>query len=129
MTAVTTNLSLVRGDTDTLTITVSNLGAQGLNAYSDIRFTAKRDLGDADTLAIISKRLNVNNGITITTDGNATTPGVLAVSIAPADTQGLPSGYTIALAYDVRLYDAQGDAYTVAQGMLTVMPTATQATS
>lgn len=127
MAAVTSNLSLVRGDSTTLTITVANLGASGLNAFDDVRFTAKRDVGDADAIAIISKRLA--SGITITTDGNATTDGVLSVAIAPADTSGLPAGYTVALAYDVRLYDAAGDAYTVAQGMLTVMPTATQATS
>lgn len=126
MAAVTSNLSLARGDSTTLTITVANLSASGLNAFNDARFTAKRDVGDADTLAIINKRLAA--GITITTDGNATTPGVLSVAIAAADTQGLPSGYPVALSYDVRLYDALGDAYTVASGVLTVEPTATQAT-
>ena len=127
MAAVTANLSIVRGDSTTLTITVGNLGAAGLNAFNDVRFTAKRDVGDADTIAIISKRLSA--GITVTTDGNATTDGVLSVAIAAADTAALPAGYPVALSYDVRLYDAAGDAYTVAQGMLTVTPTATQATS
>lgn len=127
MTAVESNLSLVRGDSDTLSITVGNLGANGLSAFTDARFTAKRDLGDADTSAIITKSLSA--GITIITAGNATTNGVLSVAIAPADTAALPAGYAVALAYDVRLYDVAGDAYTVAQGILTVTPTATQATS
>lgn len=128
MSAVTTNLTLVRGDTDALTVTVGNLGASGLNAFSDVRFTAKRDASDADSAAIISKVLGA--GITITTVGNATTDGVLSIAIAPADTTTtLPAGYTVTLVYDVRLYDASGDAYTVAQGVITVSPTATQATS
>ena len=127
MSAVTTDLTIVRGDTDALSITVGNLGASGLAAFSDARFTAKRDLGDADTSAVITKTLA--SGITVTTNGNATTNGVLSVAIAPADTATLPAGYAVALAYDVRLYDVAGDAYTVAQGILTVTPTATQATS
>lgn len=127
MTAVESNLSLTRGDSDTLSITVGNLGANGLSAFTDARFTAKRDLSDPDAGAIISKSLS--SGITVTTNGNATTNGVLSVAIAPADTAALPAGYTVALSYDVRLYDVAGDAYTVAQGVLTVTPTATQATS
>jgi hypothetical protein len=127
MSVVTTNLSLVRGDTDTLTVTVSGLGASGLNAYNDIRFTAKRDIGDADSAATISKALA--SGITIATVGDAVTDGVLSIAIAPTDTAALPTGSSSTLQYDVRLYDAAGDAYTVAQGVITVSPTATQATS
>jgi hypothetical protein len=127
MTAVTTNLSLAHGDTATLAITVGSLGSTGLAAYTDARFTAKRDVGDADSLAIITKRLGA--GVAVTTTGNATTDGVLSVTIAPGDTQALPAGYASVLAYDVRLYDALSDAYTVASGVLTVTPTATQATS
>lgn len=127
MTAVETNLSLVRGDTVSLTITVNSLPASGLTAFTDIRFTAKRDLADPDAGAVISK--TILSGITIITSGSASVAGVLSVAIAPADTQALPTGYTSTLAYDVRLYDAAGDAYTVAQGVLTVAPTATQATT
>ena len=125
MSSVTTDLTLIRGDTAALTVAVGSLGASGLNAFTDIRFTAKRDVGDPDTSAIILKTLAT--GITITTVGNATTDGVLTVAIAPADTQTLPVSYAVALSYDVRLYDSGGDAYTVAQGVLTVSPTATQA--
>jgi hypothetical protein len=127
MTAVTTNLSLAHGDTATLAITVGSLGSTGLAAYTDARFTAKRDVGDADSLAIISKSLGA--GVTVTTAGDATTSGVLSVAIAPGDTTMLPSGYASVLTYDVRLYDTLHDAYTVAQGLLTVTPTATQAAS
>lgn len=125
MASVTTNLSMIRGDTSVFTVTVGSLGASGLGAFNDIRFTVKRDASDADASAVISKTLA--SGISVTTVGNATTNGVLSVAIAPADTQTLPTGYTVALSYDVRLYDVAGDAYTVAQGVLTVSPTATQA--
>lgn len=121
----TANLTMVRGDTDALAFSVSGLGSSGLSAYNDIRFSAKRDLADADASAIITKSLA--SGVSITTVGNATTPGVLSVAIAPADTQALPAGYAVALTYDVRVYDAGGEAFTVAQGTLTVTPTATQA--
>lgn len=127
MSAVTTDLSMTRGDTVALTVTVGSLGASGLNAYNDIRFTAKKDVSDADTSAVISKTLT--SGITITTVGSASVDGVLSVALAPSDTTGLPAGYTSHLSYDVRLYDASGDAYTVADGTLTVTPTATQATT
>ncbi|HLY31263.1 MAG TPA: hypothetical protein VKQ36_09550 [Ktedonobacterales bacterium] len=127
MASVMIDLSMIRGDSASLAVTVGDLGAAGLNAFNDARFTAKRDVSDSDANAIISKSLN--SGVTITTVGDSNTNGVLTVSIAPADTQALPTGYTVALFYDVRLYDSGGDAYTVAQGMLTVTPTATQATS
>lgn len=127
MSSVTTNLSLIHGRTAVLTVIVGSLGASGLNAYSAMRFSAKRDVSDADVAAVISKTLGA--GITITTVGDATTNGVLSIALAPADTSTLPAGYTSTLQYDVSLYDAAGDAYTVADGVITVSPTATQATS
>ena len=123
----TTTLTMVRGDTEAFAFSVSGLGSSGLNAYNDIRFSAKRDVTDADGAAIIAKSLS--SGIVVTTPGNASTPGVLTVSLAPADTQALPTAYARTLTYDVRVYDASGDAYTVAQGTLMVTPTATQATT
>ena len=119
--------TIARGRTETLLIVVGTLGVTGLAANTDARFTAKRDLGDADSLAIISKRLG--SGVTVTTTGDATTNGVLSVAIAPADTAALPAGYAVALPYDVTLYDTLGDEYTVASGTLTVTPSATQATA
>ncbi len=126
MSSITTDLSIVRGDSASLLVTVGSLGSSGLNAFSDARFTAKRDVADGDALAVISKRLA--SGIAITTVGDGSTNGVLTVSLAPADTQALPP-YPVVLSYDVRLYDSGGDAYTVAQGALTIGPTATQAST
>lgn len=127
MTAVIADLSIVWGRTAILNVTVGGLGASGLDAYDDMRFTAKRDVSDSDSGASISKRLSA--GISITTAGDATTNGVLAVAINPADTAGLPAAYVTTLAYDVSVYDSAANAYSVAQGVLTVAPTATQATT
>ena len=127
MSAVVSDQSIDRNATTALNITVTNLGANGLAAFSNARFTAKRDLSDPDASAIISKQLG--SGITITTNGGVGVDGVLSVAITQADTAALPTGYAVALVYDVRLYDAAGDGYPVATGTLTVTPTATQATS
>ena len=127
MSAIISNETITRARSATIAVTVGSLGASGLNAYSDIRFTAKRDTSDSDASAIITKSLT--SGVTITTVGDTTTDGMLSVALTPADTTALPSGYTSTLQYDVTLYDAVGDAYTVAGGVLTVTPNVTQATS
>ena len=127
MSYVVTDLSTVWGRTAEIVFTVGDLGASGLNAFNDIRFSAKRDDSDADSAAVISKSLS--SGITITTVGNVTTDGVLSVALAPADTTALPAGYAVALTYDVAVYDASGDAYSTHSGTLTITPTATQATT
>lgn len=128
MTAVESDQSIDRHATAALTITVSNLGSNGLAAFSNARFTAKRDVSDDDSAAIISKSLT-GGGITVTTNGGTGVDGVLSVAITQADTAALPAGYAVALVYDVWLYDAAGEGYPVATGTLTVTPTATQATS
>lgn len=127
MSLVTVNLTVVWGRTAALIFTFTNLGSSGLNAFNDIRFTAKYDTGDADVNAVLSKTLA--SGITITTVGNATTNGVIQVALAPADTSVLPTAYASNLTYDVSVYDGVGDAYTTHQGTLTVQSTATNALS
>lgn len=127
MAAVVSDQSIDRHATAALDITVSNLGSGGLAAFTSARFTAKRDVSDDDSAAIISKTLG--SGITVTINGGIGVDGVLTVTISQADTASLPTGYAVALVYDVWLYDSSGDGYPVATGTLTVTPTATQATS
>lgn len=127
MATFTSDMTMTRGRSFVFQLSVGNLSASGLNAFNDARFTAKRDLSDLDVSAALSKSLG--SGVTFTTIGDAATDGVVSVTIAPADTEALPSGYTIVLFYDLSLYDAAGDAYTVATGQLIVTPSATQATS
>lgn len=129
MTALTADLTILRGDTNVLTVTVTSLGASGLNQYSAIAFTAKRSRVDADADAVIA--LSLGAGVTITTVGNATTDGVLTVTIPASVTASLP-GYDTRLSYDVQLIDTTTTphtVHTVAQGALTVSADVTRITT
>ncbi len=129
MSALQADVTLLRGDTNTLTVTVTNLPSGGLAAYAEIVFTAKRDISDADASAFI--HLTLASGVTITTNGNATTDGVLTITIPAATTATLPA-YDTLLAYDVQVTDTTTNpatVHTVAQGTLTVTADVTQAVS
>lgn len=127
MAALVQDETLLRGDTNILVVTVTNLPSGGLAAYGAIAFTAKRDKSDADASAVIS--LSLASGVVITTSGNATTDGVLTITIPAASTATLPA-YDALLAYDVQLIDTTTTphtVHTVAQGTLTVTADITQA--
>lgn len=130
MSALTADLTILRGDTNVLTVTVTALGSSGLSQYGAIAFTAKRDKSDSDASAFISLSAP-SNGVVITTNGNATTDGVLTITIPAASTATLPA-YDVLLSYDVQLIDTTTTphtVHTVAQGTLTVTADVTQATN
>ncbi len=130
MAALAADLTLLRGDTIVLTVPVTNLPAGGLTAYAKIAFTAKRDKSDSDANAFISLSAP-SNGVTITTNGNATTNGVLTITIPAASTASLPA-YDTLLSYDVQVTDTTTNpatVHTVAQGTLTVAADVTQQTT
>ena len=118
-------LTMTRGDTSLFTTTISPLGSSGLTGYS-AWFTAKRDAADPDTSAVFQKTI-LSGGIAITTVGNATTPGVLTSTVNPADTETLPTGYSVTLVYDVKIKDGSGVETTVDSGTLMVAADVTQA--
>lgn len=129
MSALSADLTILRGDTNVLTVTVTALGSSGLSQYGAIAFTAKRDKSDADASAFIS--LSLASGVVITTNGNTTTDGVLTITIPAASTATLPA-YDVLLAYDVQLIDTTTNphtVHTVAQGILTVTADVTQSTT
>jgi hypothetical protein len=121
---MSTNLSMYRGDTRVVQLTISGLGASGLTGFS-FWFTAKNDFADADADAVIKK---TTNDFTVVTVGDANTSGVITVKILPADTASLPD-YNTNLHYDVQLEDGSGNVTTVATGTLTVKVDVTKASS
>lgn len=117
---------MTRGNTALFDTSVSNLSASGLTGYS-AWFTAKRDASDPDTAAVFQKTI-AGGGMAISTQGNASTPGVLTTTVLPADTEPLPAGYAVQLVYDVKVKDTSGIETTVDSGTLTVLADVTQAT-
>jgi hypothetical protein len=118
-------LTMTRGDTVLFTTTINNLGSGGLTGYA-AWFTAKRDPSDPDSAAVFQKTIT-GGGIAITTNGNASTPGVLTTTVAPADTESLPTGYSTTLVYDVKVKDGSGVETTVDSGTILVSADVTQA--
>jgi hypothetical protein len=83
-------------------------------AASAIKFTAKRNLSDADAAAIISK--SVGSGIEITSVGDVNTPAVAIITVLPANTQALSNNYDWTLYYDL----VDGSNHTLDSGELII---------
>ncbi|MGZ6360764.1 MAG: hypothetical protein ACXWP0_03685 [Ktedonobacterales bacterium] len=118
-------LSMTRGNTALFQTTVANLGSGGLTGFS-AWFTAKRDASDADSAAVFQKTI-LAGGIAITTNGGTGVNGVLTTTVAPVDTETLPTGYSVLLVYDVKVKDTSGVETTVDSGTITVKADVTQA--
>jgi len=111
-------LTMTRGDTAYLDITVTLTNEAATLDGCTLTFTAKREFTDAQSAAVIEK--DTSDGITVTGDLTAT------VKILPADTSGLEAD-SVVLQYDVQLTDATPDTFTVDSGTLTVNPDVTTA--
>jgi hypothetical protein len=113
-----TALTMTRGDTAYLDITITHPNPGATLDGCTLKFTAKREFTDAQDAAVIKK--DTSDGITVTGDLTAT------VKILPADTSDLEAD-TVVLQYDVELTDATPDTFTVDSGTLTVNPDVTTA--
>jgi hypothetical protein len=124
------DFTLDRGDTSFLVFSsITNLPAGGLNTYGALVFTAKRTKEDADGSAFVQK--TKGSGVSVTVNGNASTPGTLTVQLDAADLATLPARETT-LFYDVQVTDSTQSPhriYTLAKGKLVVDADVTQATS
>lgn len=112
-----TYLSMLRGDTTKWQFTITDPNSAGYSqtlAGATVYFTAKRDRTDADASAVFSKTA------TITQVGSVSTPGIVSVQLAQADTSSLPS-YDTALHWEVTVVDAAGGHYTPLRGALAVL--------
>ena len=122
---MSTNLKMTRGDTKVVRVTVSHttLPPNGLAGYS-FWFTAKNDVSDLDTDAVIKKV--PADFTTVTVGDDTTTDGVATCKILPTDTSSL-ADFPVPLFYDVQAEDGAGNVTTIASGTFTVSPDVTRA--
>jgi hypothetical protein len=110
-------LSMIRGDTKDLTLTLTDSDDEplDLDLLSDITFTAMLHYDDsADTGTTIVKTLG--DGITITEPAS---DGVCVITINPEDTESFT--YSYRLLWNIRVIgDYEQDVRTVARGYLFV---------
>lgn len=87
-------------------------------AGATVYFTAKRDRTDATSAPVFTKS-SPAGGVSIIANGSASTPGIVSVEVAPADTSSLPS-YKCVLDWDVIVVDSAGKHYPALRGALGV---------
>lgn len=117
------DLMMIRGDDQTLNVqVVDNAGGIINITGSQWWFTVKNAITDPDPSKVFQKTLG--DGITIT---NAVM-GQLRVTIAAADTDGLPTN-NVAMVYDLQMKSSLGEVDTINMGNFVVIPDVTRGTS
>lgn len=115
------NLKMVRGDTYSFRVTITQNGEAVDITGGSFTMTAKWEITDADANAVFQKT-SPSGGIVLTTPAS----GVITVTLDPADTNSLPL-HKVSLFYDIEFIDSSGDVYTVLYGTLSVVPDVTLA--
>lgn len=110
-----------RGDTAIFNVeavdnTNNMINVTGANFW----FTVKNAVTDLDDDIVFQKTLG--NGITVTNYEK----GWFRVTIAPADTSGLPTE-NVAMVYDLQLLDSSNNVWTLNEGVFMVTPDVTRA--
>jgi len=109
-----TNLSMIRGDTRSFALTLTDGAGSPLDLTDvTLTFTAKLRLTDADDEAIIVK--TDADGIEISDDPS---DGMATLTIDPEDTEVL--GYSRSLYWDLQVEDALGAVQTPLSGRLSI---------
>ena len=118
-------LLIKRGDTETIKATVLRNGTIFNLTGSMVWFTAKNNISDLDTVAVIKKD-SVSGGISIPSPTN----GIVLISIVPADTASITmpgnltptsqEDYRAELFYDIQVKTPSGEVFTVASSKLFV---------
>lgn len=115
-------LTMKRGTTKSLVMTIKENGAAiNVTGYT-FWFTAKYNYEDADSAKVFQK--TVGSGITLTTPAS----GIITVKLSPTDTSGLPA-HTTRLYYDLKMKDGSSNVYSILSGELVVEPDVTNTTS
>ena len=130
-----TLLTLSKGDTGPLTVTVSHLtlGSSGLTPYTTAQggrlwFYGKYSPTDPDSAAVFTKT-EAAGAIVVTTVGSNTVDGVVTITLQPADTNGIPVDTPITLYCSLKGADNSSPnlEYTIVPNVL--LNVAAQATS
>lgn len=116
------NLLMVRGDTYQFDIAVTNNGTAVDLTGMTIRFTAKRNVRDADVSAVIALS-TATTGISVL----SATAGTARITIPSSATTGL-AAHKVELPYDIQLVDSSSNVFTVTRGVLTIVPDVTVTT-
>jgi hypothetical protein len=115
---MSTYLSMTRGDDESFDVHVVDRDGVDVDlSGADLRFTAKRDVTDADVDAVITKTLTgaVSDGITIVT----AVEGLARIDIDDTDTDALTRGTL--LVWDLQVVDSTDKVRTVASGTLRII--------
>jgi len=115
-------LRMTRGNTASFLITAVDSTGQPLDLTgAGLWFTVKKRLSDSDVDAVIQKTTD-GGGITVSDNPMS---GLATIAIDPDDTSGLSTlGQT--LHWDLQIVGNTGDIYTLAIGLLRVVPDVTE---
>lgn len=111
------NFKIIRGNTQTVNLTVRDASSLPAIAESDtIYFTAKPqyDNDETDANAVIQKTMNAREVLTPET-------GVVSFKLSASELNIVPGKYV----YDIVLKQADSDRITLLEGKLTITPAAT----
>lgn len=111
-----TYLSMYRGDDESFSVTVTDGGAVVDLTGCVLRFTAKRDVDDADEDAVIAKTSAIPGQLDIDDDP---TTGIALINIDAEDTSDLTRGTV--LAWDLQVTDTDDQVRTLDSGNLRII--------
>lgn len=122
---VTTVLTMTRGDTKQLSVTIMTGATPQDLTGGKLFFTAKLNVIDADpgVFQLAWQDGGISAGITVISPPS----GIANVYIAPAATNTL-ADYDVELVWDLEFVSPAGDVFTVARGTLLVSPDVTRST-
>jgi hypothetical protein len=110
---MSTYLSMYRGDDESFDVAVVDRDGDVVDLTgADLRFTAKRDVGDLDVDAVMAKTIGA--GITVTNAAG----GLARIDIDAADTDTMTRGTV--LVWDLQAQDNSDKVRTLASGTLRI---------
>lgn len=110
---MSTYLEMYRGDDESFDVAVVDKNGAPVNlTSSNLRFTVKRSIKDADIAAVLSKTIGA--GVVVTNPAG----GIARIDMDPADTSALTR--SVLYVWDLQVQDSAGNVRTLADGELRV---------